>query len=184
MKVALTGAHGVGKTTLLSRLSQVLEVPNAVCREVPRLIIESASDEHFFRRGNNSPLRQFLILFYQLVEEDTRAREAALVLSDRTLVDHLAYTVALFPDIESTSEYAALMAAVRTWLPQYDLILKVPIEFPVSDDGVREGDVQFQRQIDQRIDALYRQLHVEPIDVRGTVEQRTTRAVQLIRERL
>lgn len=183
MKIALTGAHGVGKTTLLNVLKHELGGPSevAICREVPRVIIGAAGNDTFFRRGENTPLRQLLILFYQVIEEGLRRREADTVLADRTLVDHLAYTVVLFPEMVGCPEYTAILNAARLWLPEYDLIVKLPIEFAVVDDGVREADTEFQAQIDDAIDGLYAELGVRPVVISGSVEERTASVLGHIR---
>lgn len=99
LKIALTGAHGTGKTTLVRRLQSSLAPLGrlAFCREAPRLIIERVGNEHFFRRGNNTPTRQALIFLEHMIEEQRRAEECDILITDRTLVDHLAYTAVLFP---------------------------------------------------------------------------------------
>lgn len=183
MKVALTGAHGVGKTTLLNVLRDELGGPGevAICREVPRVIIAAAGEDTFFRRGENTPLRQLLILFYQVIEEGLRRREADTVLADRTVVDHLAYTVVLFPELVNSPEYTAVLNAARLWLPGYDLIMKLPIEFAAVDDGVREADAEFQAEIDATIDRIYAELGVRPLVISGSIEQRTASALDHIR---
>ena len=83
MKIALTGAHGTGKTTLCSRLGSNLAngTSFAICREVPRVIIGTTGDGHFFQRGHNTPLRQMMIFLYQIVEEDDCQRSAEIVIS-------------------------------------------------------------------------------------------------------
>jgi len=182
MKIALTGAHGVGKTTLLNALQKKLGAHSStvVCREVPRVIASVVGSDTFFRRGENTPLRQFLILFYQIIEEGLKEDEAEIVLADRTVVDHLAYTITLFPELVATPEYQALFTGIRSWLPKYDLIIKLPIEFAAVDDGVREADDIFQEEIDQAIDQLYAQLGITPEEVRGSVEQRAEAVMRQI----
>lgn len=183
MKVALTGSHGTGKTTLLNHVAGLLEARGesvSVCREVPRIIAAEADDPGFFRRGTNVPLRQALILFRQVVEEGLREAEADIVLADRTVVDHLAYTVALFPELSDVPEGKALTSAVRAWIGHYDLIVKLPIEFPAIDDGTREAGEAFQAEIDRVIDALYEQFATATSVVRGTVEERAAAVVALI----
>ncbi|MEQ1933527.1 MAG: ATP-binding protein [Fimbriimonadaceae bacterium] len=173
MKIALTGSHGTGKTTLIRFLGEQLQLPpSAMCREVPRVIIEKVQDDTFFRRGNNTPLRQMLLFFYQVMEEQNLQQGADLVLSDRTVVDHLAYTGVLFPEFKRTEEYRAAMEGVHNWLPSYDAIFKIPIEFPVLDDGVREGEAAFQAEIDGAIDGLYHDAGIETIRVGGSVRER------------
>jgi hypothetical protein len=91
----------------------------ALCREIPRIIIDEVGDEGFFRRGSNSLLRQLLLFYHQVIEEGLRGREAGLVITDRTVVDHLAYTVELFPEVDRAPEGRALRAGVKSWLGQY-----------------------------------------------------------------
>lgn len=170
MRIAFTGAHGTGKTTLCEELRPKLSA--TVSREVPRVIADTVNDDEFFRRGNNSPLRQLLIFFYQATEDRFLGDGGAVILHDRTMIDHLAYTSVLFPDFAKTVEFLALSAAARRWLGQYDLIFKVPIEFPPVDDGVREADTNFQAAIDAEIDRLYLESTIEPIRVSGSIAER------------
>jgi predicted ATPase len=182
MKIAFTGAHGTGKTTLTNAVLTELSKRGSVTasREVPRVIINMASDDEFFRRGNNSPLRQLIILVYQLIEDDEKRREAEIVVCDRTLIDHIAYTTVQFRDVFSKVELDVIMSAAKRWLQTYDAIFYLPIEFRVQDDGVREGDTAFQREIDEEITLLYRQLGVEPVILRGTVAERVATVVSCL----
>lgn len=186
MKLALTGAHGTGKTTLCRFLGEKTFAghPVAYCREVPRVIIEQAKEDEFFRRTNNSPLRQSLIFLYQLIEEVKQARGAEFLICDRTVVDHLAYSSVLFPETTLTIEYRVVLEAVRAWVSEYDAIFKLPIEFAVEDDGVRESDVKFQNEIDRKIDELYSLFDVSPVVVTGSVEQRADQINKSLSERL
>ena len=106
LRLALTGPHGVGKTTLIDALAPRLSPYGrvAICREAPRLIVDHLGDPEFFRRGKNKLSRQALIFLEHVMEERRAAIDADVVLSDRTLVDHLAYTQALFPDAVDTPE--------------------------------------------------------------------------------
>lgn len=174
LKIALTGAHGTGKTTLTTALHEEIanSFPTSVCREVPRVIIETVGQESFFRRGNNTPLRQCIILLFQIMEDYFQSQNSEIVISDRTMVDHLAYTLCLFPDFEHEPDLIPIQEAIGRWMSTYDSIFKIPIEFPVLDDGVREGDIGFQNAIDAKIDELYARLGIDPITISGTVEQR------------
>ena len=174
-KIALTGAHGTGKTTLtnavVARFAPTRETTPS--REVPRILVEHADDSEFFRRGNNSPVRQLLIMLHQIIEDDERRRAADLVVCDRTLVDHIAYTFVQFRDAFDGAERAIIIEAARRWITTYDIVFYVPIEFAVEDDGVREGDITFQAEIDKEIVSLYKEIGLETVRVTGSVEART-----------
>lgn len=182
MKIALSGAHGTGKTTLVKSLHDALKEKYRVevCREVPRVITDSVNDKEFFRRGNNTEMRQSTIFLYQVMEDFFVGRKADIVLADRTMIDHLAYTEVLFPSFSKTVEFATISNAVGLWLATYDHIVKVPIEFQVEDDGTREGDMEFQKEIDDKIDSLYSKFNITPSIVTGCVSNRTSQVVNLI----
>src|SRR5437764_4674972 len=99
LRVALIGAHGTGKTTLLRALLErlpSLHIRAAGLPEAPREIIKRANDPEFFRRGNNTGHRQMLILLVHLIQELDVHPETDLVISDRSLLDHWAYARHLF----------------------------------------------------------------------------------------
>jgi len=185
-KFALTGAHGTGKTTLIKSLmerlaptSQVIETP-----EAPRLITEEVGDPEFFRRGNNSFDRQCLILARQL-EVEAKAADAGnqIVLCDRTIMDHWAYTRHAFPERCLTPEGKLWEAMVFRWVKTYDQIVYLTPEFAPVDDGVREADLSFQMEIDRELRRLYANAGVKHEAVTGTVVQRTDTCAILL-ERL
>lgn len=153
MNLALTGAHGTGKTTLLGKLTDLLRQGGITADqslEVPRLICESVGDPEFFRRGKNSLTKQCMILLGQASQDCLLARSGATVhLFDRTLLDHWAYTLHLFRD-DREMAYArpVIERLVRSHMSNYDEVFLLRPEFPPIDDGTREGDVEFQQAID------------------------------------
>ncbi|MFZ5720929.1 MAG: ATP-binding protein [Pseudomonadota bacterium] len=175
LRLALTGPHGTGKTTLIKALSAKLEKYGRVstCREAPRLIIDRVGDSEFFRRESNTTARQALIFLEHIMEERRASLDADIVLSDRTLVDHLAYTTVLFPKEVDTPEVRIYREIAYESLSTYEAIFQLPIEFAPEDDGVREADINFQRAIDETLTDLYREAGVTPIIVRGSVVERS-----------
>lgn len=182
LKIAVSGAHGTGKTTLCENLQMRFMDTSSleICREVPRVIIETVEDQEFFRRENNTVVRQFLIFLYQMEEERTRGLSTHVLLCDRTPVDHLAYTLLNHPDFSETPECRALEKIISVWLSTFDQIFKVPIEFEVKDDGVREAASEFQKEIDRTIDHLYQKFDIRPSVVSGSVEDRARPIADLI----
>jgi tRNA uridine 5-carbamoylmethylation protein Kti12 len=64
MKIAFTGSHGVGKTTLINELEKELSISKniEVTKEIPRIICEGVNNPEYFRRGQNNLEKQLLIL--------------------------------------------------------------------------------------------------------------------------
>lgn len=174
MKAALTGAHGTGKTTLSGRVAALMSHGRTVGHtpEIPRLFIEEIGDKTIFQRGNNSFARQAMIMARQIETEAMLERSAEVLICDRTLVDHWAYTEVLFPDEVASLEGQAWKRMVGRWVASYDLIYRLPIEFAMENDGVREADENFRVAIDERIVALYSEFGRSVPIIKGSLEAR------------
>jgi nicotinamide riboside kinase len=177
IRVALVGAHGTGKTTLAKALvgsltNMEIEVRNL--SEAPRLICDRAGDPTFFRRGNNTPLRQNLILLVHLLQELDLSNNVDVLISDRSLLDHWAYTLHLFGrELDEEGLRQLYEAFVVDHCRHYDVLFFLPIEFAVIDDGTREGDSRFQAEIEQCMLDLIGEYQIEVQVVRGPLEERT-----------
>lgn len=177
-KIALTGAHGTGKTTLLAALSKFFKnqgESHLLVPEIPRIACQAAGDPEFFRRGFNSLNKQLMLLFGQVVYESTCGKQTSLLICDRTVIDHLAYTRVLFGEELKSSQIDMLIEdfAVKH-SKTYDEIFYLPIEFPPVDDGIRESDILFQRSVDNEIRALLDANKISVTTVSGTVEERAS----------
>lgn len=178
MKIALTGAHGVGKSTLANYLQSQIQLTGktvVVTPEIPRLICEQTSDREYFRRGRNSLAKQTLILLGQVITEAENKGSYQLEICDRTLFDHWAYTLHAFQQ-ELTGEH---LADTYEWFiakhcATYDKIFYLPTEIKPIDDGTREGDVAFQAEIDTIIVDLLTRHNLSFLPVTGTVAERAT----------
>lgn len=187
-RIALTGSHGTGKTTLAGALVDHLTRAGTTAvavPEVPRLVCAAAKDQELFRRDRNSLARQITLLFGQPVfERRAEAEGPTVVVCDRTALDHWAYTTALFTaDLRREGLDQVLASFVRSYMASYDLVAYVPIEFSPIDDGTREGDIAFQQQIDQRIQDLLVEFAVEHAVVHGTVEDRVEQLLVAMEQR-
>jgi thymidylate kinase len=184
MKFAFTGSHGTGKTTLATfvalKLSQIgIEV--STTPEIPRVICEWENDLEFFRRENNTLAKQLLILFGQPIYEIS-ANENENLICDRTLIDHLAYTNVLFKEALFDSKISkSLEMLIKIHMQTYDEIFYLPIEFSPKDDGVRESDEKFQKEIDNEILRLLKITQVQYNPISGSIEDRTRIVVEKIK---
>lgn len=144
MKIAMIGAHGVGKTTLCFEVAVLLkkqdisvEFVKEVARSCPLPINRETNLE-----------AQSWILHTQIAEELRAANMASHVLCDRSAIDNYAY---LTWAAGGRPELDTLVAA---WMKTYDLLWKVPITTSPSYDGIRDMDVKFQKEIDGLVDQL------------------------------
>lgn len=186
MKFAVSGSHGTGKTTLITEVARVLAHRTSVhiCREIPETIISQVNDSQFFQRSRNSLVRQLLICLKQVVVENRERAKASVILVDRTLIDHLAYTALLFPAFTESIEFDLLFRMTAESLREYNAIFKLPIEFGIPADGIREADIEFQLAIDGLIEQFYMKAGVKPIIVSGHLQARSTAVVHVIEKYL
>jgi thymidylate kinase len=176
MKIALTGAHGVGKSTLAAYLQDKLQQTGkqvVVTPEIPRLICEHNADPEYFRRGNNSLAKQTLILLGQVITEADNKHKYDIEICDRTLFDHWAYTLHAFrhelsvEHLEETYEWF-----IAKHCSTYDKIFYIPTEIKPVDDGIREADIPFQTEIDKIIVGLFNKNNLAFVTIAGSVEKR------------
>lgn len=159
-RIALIGAGGVGKTTLLNELfkdnniiqsySKIDEVVRTLCTE----------------RGYNSP--------YEIKDDVHKFREDLLArqieienasqkfISDRSTIDAWAYFMRWswnYVEVERAETYyqQAMLQAQK-----YDLLIYVPIMFEqVVDDGFRWDNKIYQTQIDRLLKSVVRDWGLE-----------------------
>lgn len=148
-KVALVGTHGVGKTTIayelggaIKRKGKKVELLTEIARECPFLLNDKASRE----------AHQWIIA-RQVQLEIEKSLRADVLVCDRSVLDNFAYYARLY---ETTGEQAeALMVYCRAWMSTYDLLVRLPITEPLTDDGFRSTDAKFQQEIDLLCDKLF-----------------------------
>lgn len=154
--------------------------------EVPREICDLVSDAEFFRRGRNSILKQLSIMLGQVVREAEYDREGIdVVICDRSLIDHWAYTHVLFGQGGWTERVNDVIDRfVGEYSRTYDHVVYVPIEFPPYDDGTREGEVQFQHDVDTELVHLLDRYGLERDSLTGDIQSRTALLASLADELL
>ncbi len=141
-RIILTGASGVGKTTLAEPLSKELGLPiipelgRDICRQLGYERIGDIPDQEAFKKS---------VLDAQIQAEDKYAG----FVSDRSTIDcwvlwqRWNICQAMSYDTEAYYEKA------RKQSEKYTHIIFVPPMFPPVDDGFRWTDADYQKQIDR-----------------------------------
>lgn len=179
MRIAITGPHGGGKTTLLNALVKTKEFSGLdVLPEVTRLIKEAGLDINEL----GSDETQILVLAKHM--QNLILHKNFIV--DRCLLDGLVYTEYLSEHGKVSSylvDYA--MNLLEDHLRDYDLVLYIPAEFEPADDGVRSIAKEFHdwivKHFEWKVRCIQLAEEVNLVELRGTVEERVARAIKAIR---
>lgn len=158
MKIAFVGSHGVGKTTLCFDLAAQLKkrgVNVDVVKEVAR-----ASPLPVNRKTSREA--QLWILTTQVAEEIRASSQSDVVVCDRAALDNYAYFFL------ACGRDAAVEKFMEMWMKTYDLLIRVPVLAEVQDDGFRDTDAVFVREVDKKVSGLLAASKAEFLDLEPT----------------
>jgi len=167
MKIAICGAHGVGKTTLSKALAEKLNIP-----VIPDIVVE-AHNKGFEINENTPPETQFWLFAKQLELERNFGDKW---LGDKCLIDYSVYADVLIADGRVTG----ILAEMIQKNAKYDYVFYVPPEFPIEDDGIRSTDPEFQRKIDIHYVGTLNKWGLKYETLTGSVEDRVKKALSII----
>lgn len=143
-RIVITGSQGTGKTTLIEKLAQYVDLP--VIKETSRSVARILN----IPENGHLPLHQRLewqrgILWWQITLENTYES----FISDRSLIDHWAYSrYWLGENIKLLNTfYKIVLKQAQT----YTHIIYLPPILPLQEDGFRSIDQQYLNTIDQII---------------------------------
>lgn len=148
MRIAISGAHGVGKTTLSKALAKTLNLPRIqeVARTKAKEMHLNTTEEILNADDKTKMEFQRQVFYEQVMAEMTYAVERKSFISDRSVFDAIAYMQLynLPPEfIDGFINYAARYSVT------YDLIVYCPIPAKgIIDDGFRLTDQKSQATID------------------------------------
>lgn len=160
MKIALTGAHGTGKTTAAHELYVEFKKKG---RNVG-IIEELARSCPFTLNPNVGPIENYSTSYWLLLEiqqqEMLMQTKKQVIICDRCIIDQFIYPKCIMGNCIPEIFYTT----TKYWLENhpYDYIFHFPIQDGyLIEDGVRDTNKEFQKNID---DELIRFLHNELID--------------------
>ena len=154
IKIAIIGAQGSGKTTLINKIekelisrNKLVKVIEEVARASPWSINESA-DFHDQRWIIHEQIRR---------ELESEYKNPDIILCDRGIIDHICYMERIVDQTKPVPiiEFLQLHEIARYHSHKYDHIIYMPFNKKgLIDDGVRSTDEDFARDIDTRINSV------------------------------
>ena len=165
-RIAISGPHSSGKTTLLYGLAHELK------KDGVRVVVLGEAARDVSRLGFPLNLEttfesQLLILMKMIEGELVHSNsEIDVLLSDRSVIDQIPYSRLGKLNV---SEFEEIMNIIKSYLKvkPYDLIIRLEGGNLIEDDGVREKDVSYLALIKEEFIRIYNDSEfwkgVEPI---------------------
>ena len=171
MKIGLCGTMSVGKTTLIKALSQIEQFKGYTC----------TTERSKYLNSLGIPLNHETTIEGQtifLAERVTELMQDYLI-TDRTIIDVMAFTncakMVSVIDGDAFEDYA------KRFISQYDHIFYIsPEGIDIEDNGVRETDADYRRQIDEEIQKLLFKHRPVVHTLKGSTEERIEQILKTI----
>jgi len=168
MKIAICGAHGVGKTTLASILGSTINLT-----VLPDVVID-AHNMGFAINEWTSMDAQLWMAAQQLAYEKNNSR----FIADKCIFDYYVYAHAL--DMDTSLQETIKSVALRTH--NYDHIFYIKPEFPLPQDGeLRSTNQSFQDMVDKHYQFFLQKESIDFSFITGSVDQRVEQVLSIVR---
>jgi thymidylate kinase len=145
MKIAIVGAHGSGKSTIITSVYSQLKKNNSRVFLAP----EVARSSLFIAANEKTPKMQMDLFGRQLSSEMTNSRNCDILLCDRSLFDILMYTRLFFKNDKEAITYSKSMSLFcKDYSSSYDhIFLTSKLYSPnVVKDAIRPEGEDIQKK--------------------------------------
>lgn len=174
MKVGISGAQSVGKTTLLNALrSEKIFNTFVVCDEITRRIKSYGVGIN----EDGTDVTQRLVMQEHVMNVFLHDN----MLTDRTSLDGLVYTTWLYESgkiTKDTLKYA--LTVFKKVQPLYDYQFYIVPEFDLVDDGVRSADLDFRDRIVHIFEQCILDHKINVVRISGSVRTRVEQVLSII----
>lgn len=171
MKVVISGAQSVGKTTLLNRIKE--ERPDF---EYLSYITRAIQDRGF--KINEAGTDETQI---EMLKEFKRRANLDNVIMDRSILDGVVYTHYLYKEgqvsLKTLKEFLMVFTDV---INLYDKMLYIKPEFDIVEDGCRSTNIKFRDDVVELFDYYIDIYNLDVIVISGTVEERVSQLLNAL----
>ena len=171
MKIGFCGTMSVGKTTLVKALRQLPEFKD----------YHYATERSKYLNSLGIPLNHETTIEGQTIFLAERVTELMQpkIITDRTIIDVIAFTKCAkktsIVDVDAFEEYA------KRFIKQYNHIFYIsPDGVPMEDNGVRETNLEYRKEIDETIQKLLFKHRSVFHTVSGTTEERISQIIKIL----
>ena len=177
MKIGITGAQSVGKTTLLNALrSEKLFERYAICDEVTRRVKSYGLPIN----EEGTDITQRLIMNEHIVNVYMNSN----MLTDRTALDGLVYSTYMYKNNKISLNTLKYVKDVfyKVW-QSYNCVFYIEPEFEIVDDGVRSNNKQFRDEIAELFETVIEKEKLNLRRVKGSVRDRVNTIIDFLEGR-
>lgn len=187
-KFALVGSHSTGKTTLLEKLKDLypeMHFTHSVTRSI------TSDKERKLEDITDDTQQRVLEGIKEKEKELVEIGKEKNIFMDRSYLDFAAYSEAFYKrDLISYDLLAEIVKGCDQRLEDkdpysYDILFYLPIEFEISDDGIRNTDSELQSEVDLIIQDLLivakEQFDVKIVHITGPIEERIKKIQDALR---
>lgn len=182
MKIAISGAQCTGKSTLIKALFDDPEIND-------EFILRDETTRNLLRdklglgalqiNENGGDATQRLICAQHLI--NSVVGDTTDVIYDRCALDGVVYTHYLYANKKVTKKTMRIAEELFRNI-EYDMVLYIPPEFPIQDDGERSINQEFQDNVVELFDHYIESYRLPVGYLTGTVEERVQQVKQAIAE--
>ena len=151
-KIAIIGAAGVGKTTLLNSLFEdtTISVKYRKIEEVVRKLCAERGYESPYNIDEDLDQFRHDVLSRQIEEEN----KVDNFIIDRSTIDAWAYYMRWSWNTSTVEKTEEFYQAAYKQAQQYDKLIYIPIAFEIQDDGYRWANPVYQKQVDRLLRSI------------------------------
>ena len=177
MRIGISGAQSVGKTTLLNALrSEFLFKDYTVCSEVTRRVKSYGLPIN----EDGTDITQKLIMNEHIYNVFMYTD----MITDRTALDGLVYTKYLLNKGKvNVNTFLHVEKVFRSVWKQYDYVFYIEPEFNIADDGVRSVDIAFRDAITEIFESYIDKEKLAVLRVKGSVRERVNTIINILEGR-
>lgn len=158
MRIAICGAHWVGKSTISKLISQEYWLP---------ILHDIVVDAYklWFTINEETPIETQIWLTWKQVEQE---KNHPVFVADKCIFDYHIYAKALNMD----NDVIEITRKIALKTHQYDHIFYIKPEFPIVDDWLRSTNIEFQNNIQDTYENFMKEHNIKYNCITGSVEER------------
>ncbi|MFI1868910.1 AAA family ATPase [Streptomyces jumonjinensis] len=179
IRIALSGTHSTGKTTLLRRLEMELRANGRTVARTPASFAAKAAELGFPKLQNQTPECTEWIIAASAAAAAEATLTADVVLIDRSALDPVAYYLAALecsgqqPDPDITERLAGL---VKAHIAGYGALVATVLDPAIPLGDSRDRDLDYRAAVDRHIHALLAEHQIPHQRITGHDDERTVLA--------